>query len=654
LSNALEITEPTASQAGSKETTMATAIQQLAGAQNGVIAKSVSAGNIVLASAEVYYNYRVNITGATVAGRTVTLPQKIRTFLMYSDSGNTQDISIIRGSTTIVLHPDTTYLVYTDGTANGLQAYVLAIGSAGGFFVPVGGASGYVLKKTSATDGAFAWSPDLTSKNPQLTADTTFYVRTDGSDSNNGLANTAGGAFLTVQYAIDYLQNTDLGGFTATIQIADGTYTAALIAHMDKPARNGYIKIVGNVATPANVILQASGTVAVIQVEYGATLELAGGFKVQRSAANNLSDLIIATNASQIIISGEIIFGTGGNLAQLTAIRSSVINVTASAMTFSGSGTTAINSRNYSAINFTTAITITISGTPAYSITFVLAQVGATVNIPSTVVTFSGSATGKRYLSAFNSLISVGAGSETFIPGSTPGERQSTSFYLSSAISGANSGNNGFALPTALTADTTLDLSHQGQQVGVNSATDKTITVPPNSSVAFLLGSVIMFEQQGAGQIIIAAGAGVTISSSSSLKSRTQNSIIRLIKTGTNTWTLSGDLEDVPVLYLFAAGVPTANEVLWVQKFAKVGFKLPASLTGSNATLQTAATASTTFTIKNNGSSIGTIVFGVGGTSATFTFSSAVVFAVNDVLTIVAPASPDATAAGLAISLKGG
>jgi hypothetical protein len=129
---------------------------------------------------------------------------------------------------------------------------------------------------------------------------------------------------------------------------------------------------------------------------------------------------------------------------------------------------------------------------------------------------------------------------------------------------------------------------------------------------------------------------------------------IRLIKTGTNTWTLSGDLEDVPVLYLFAAGVPTANEVLWVQKFAKAGFKLPASLTGSNATLQTAATASTTFTIKNNGSSIGTIVFGVGGTSATFTFSSAVVFSVNDVLTIVAPASPDATAAGLAISLKGG
>jgi hypothetical protein len=282
LSNALEITEPTASQVGSKETTIATAIQQLAGAQNGVIAKSVSAGNIVLASAEVYYNYRVNITGATVAGRTVTLPQKIRTFLLYSDSGNTQDFSIVRGSTTIVIHPDTTYLVYTDGTANGLQSYVLAIGSAGGFFVPVGGASGYVLKKTSATDGAFAWSPDLTSSptNPALTADTTFYVRTDGNDSNTGLANTSGAAWLTIQKAINYLLATDLGGFTATIQLGDGTYSHSAGITAYRPFRNGFVKLLGNTGTPANVIIQGSqtGIVPLFDLQFGCYIEFAGGY----------------------------------------------------------------------------------------------------------------------------------------------------------------------------------------------------------------------------------------------------------------------------------------------------------------------------------------------------------------------------------------
>jgi hypothetical protein len=653
LSNALEIVEPTASQAGSKETTMATAIQQLAGAQNGVIDKSVSAGNIVLASAEVYYNYRVNITGATVAGRTVTLPQKIRTFLMYSDSGNTQDISIIRGSTTIVLHPDTTYLVYTDGTANGLQAYVLAIGSAGGFFVPVGGASGYVLKKTSATDGAFAWAPDATSVNPTLTADTTFYVRTDGSDSNTGLVDSAGGAFLTIQKAFDYLLNTDLGGFTATIQVRDGTYTTSSARKAYRPFRNGFVKIVGNVVTPANVILQSSETGPGILFDFqgGCSIELAGGYTLQRSASNNLH-LISADLGAKVNISGPVVFGAAGSGAHMLAVRGAVIQISASAYTISGSAASHMQGSQGGEVQFNSTTTVTLTGTPAFTQFVNVANNGIVVSASGTV-TYSGAATGKRYTVATNGTIASGAGSETYFPGDTPGSKSTGGYYGSSAT-GYAYGINGYYYPTAVTADTTLDLTHTGAQLGVNSASDKTITVPPNSSVAFAIGTVIFLEQVGAGQIIVAAGAGVTINSAASLKSRTTNSTIRLLKTGTNTWTLSGDLEDVPVLYLFAAGVPTANEVLWVQKFAKVGFKLPASLTGSNATLQTAATASTTFTIKNNGSSIGTIVFGVGGTSATFTFSSAVVFAVNDVLTIVAPASPDATAAGLAISLKGG
>ena len=65
----------------------------------------------------------------------------------------------------------------------------------------------------------------LTPKREMLTANRTYYVRTDGSDSNDGLANTSGGAFLTIQKAIDIvggagrvdLQRDDLG--------ADGTYT---------------------------------------------------------------------------------------------------------------------------------------------------------------------------------------------------------------------------------------------------------------------------------------------------------------------------------------------------------------------------------------------------------------------------------------------
>ena len=71
----------------------------------------------------------------------------------------------------------------------------------------------------------------------------------------------------------------------------------------------------------------------------------------------------------------------------------------------------------------------------------------------------------------------------------------------------------------------------------------------------------------------------------------------------------------------------------------------------SEATLSTAATASTTFSIDDNGTSFGTIAFAASGTSGTFTISSAKVFSIGNVITFVGPSTADSTAAGLAVSL---
>ncbi|MEK4196648.1 hypothetical protein NYE44_25085 [Paenibacillus sp. FSL L8-0493] len=64
--------------------------------------------------------------------------------------------------------------------------------------------------------------PNLATTPQQTTADITYYVRTDGNDSNTGLANTAGGAFKTIGKAISVIPQ--MLNHAAVINIANGTY----------------------------------------------------------------------------------------------------------------------------------------------------------------------------------------------------------------------------------------------------------------------------------------------------------------------------------------------------------------------------------------------------------------------------------------------
>jgi hypothetical protein len=100
------------------------------------------------------------------------------------------------------------------------------------------------------------------------------------------------------------------------------------------------------------------------------------------------------------------------------------------------------------------------------------------------------------------------------------------------------------------------------------------------------------------------------------------------------------------------SGRPTANLVLQSYVFAAPA-TVPAGLSGSRSTAATAATASTTFNIQKNGANIGTMVFAPSAAAATFTMTSATLFNVGDVLTVIAPATPDATLANLAWTIVG-
>ena len=73
-----------------------------------------------------------------------------------------------------------------------------------------------------------------------------------------------------------------------------------------------------------------------------------------------------------------------------------------------------------------------------------------------------------------------------------------------------------------------------------------TLTIPPNASVAFPVGTVLNFAQTGAGQVTVTQGSGVTIVSNgataSAPKTRVQYSSGSAIQTSANNWLVIGDI----------------------------------------------------------------------------------------------------------------
>jgi len=89
----------------------------------------------------------------------------------------------------------------------------------------------------------------------------------------------------------------------------------------------------------------------------------------------------------------------------------------------------------------------------------------------------------------------------------------------------------------------TAVLTDDGKLITMSNASANTFTVPPNSSVAFGIGTQLNIAQLGAGQTTIVAGSGVTLNSAGTkLKLGAQYAVATCVKTDTNTWFVIGNL----------------------------------------------------------------------------------------------------------------
>lgn len=88
----------------------------------------------------------------------------------------------------------------------------------------------------------------------------------------------------------------------------------------------------------------------------------------------------------------------------------------------------------------------------------------------------------------------------------------------------------------------TLVLADAGKTVERNEGSGTTDTIPPNSSVAFPVGTFINYVQTGIGQMTLQGGSGVTLRSRNGLKTAGQWAMVTLYKRGTDEWVVGGDL----------------------------------------------------------------------------------------------------------------
>lgn len=252
----------------------------------------------------------------------------------------------------------------------------------------------------------------------RLTAARTYYVRTDGSDSNTGLVNSAGGAFLTIQKAIDVVAyNLDLNNNVVTIQIADGTYDEALVLPplVGAPDSVGAI-LLGNTGTPSNVHVNTTGAGDSFKVLRGSNEWKIDSLKASSANGSAVSsDLTNAGPCSVVINSMHV--GACPNGYHFRAEKQGIFRINGN-FTVSGNAGSLFLTTELGHI-LCQGMTITLTGTPAFSLATAYARGCGVMRING--ITFSGSATGKRYDASDNGDIQTSGGGASYVPGNSAG-----------------------------------------------------------------------------------------------------------------------------------------------------------------------------------------------------------------------------------------
>jgi hypothetical protein len=256
-------------------------------------------------------------------------------------------------------------------------------------------------------------------------ANTTYYVRPGGSNSNSGLVNDDGGAFLTIQHALNVAAADMIisGSSDVSIYVETGSYAEYLVLPQILRAGSGRPKIVGNGSGPTDVVVRA------VSAEYCGDWILQYFSIANVEAVSNYNALQVGRGAS--LECNAMDFGSAGT-GRHVFVRDGG-RVLCSDYTVGGGGKSHIKAEAGGAFVFSgSAITFTASATFSEAVVQCLTGAGHVelTGVSFDVSTYSATVTGKRYDINGNGVCNTGGGGASFVPGTVAGTTATGGQYM--------------------------------------------------------------------------------------------------------------------------------------------------------------------------------------------------------------------------------
>jgi hypothetical protein len=418
---------------------------------------------------------------------------------------------------------------------------------------------------TGSTLAANVVSSSLTSVGTLASLAVTGNVTIGGDFTVNGTTTTINTATLNVSDNIIVLNNDVTGSPTenAGIEVERGTSTNVLIRWNETTdvwelTNDGAAYSAINAANALSGTTLASSVVSSSLTSVGT---IATGVWNGTAIAGQYGGTGVANTGKTITVSGNTTIGSSTHTVAFTTSGNTSVALPTTGTLATLAGSESLTNKKLGSLTSNGLVT-TSSGDGTLSITAMGANVATFLSTPSSanLATAVSGTTGSGNLvfstaptidmalitssSSFDLVNATAttvnfAGAATALTvGATTG---TTTVRNALTVTGATV--LGPAVITQQSSAYTLALTDAGDIVEMTNATDVNVTVPPEASVNFPVGTQIVVARNGAGKIQFVAGVGVTLRSDASKQFiSTQYSAATLVKRGADEWYIFGNL----------------------------------------------------------------------------------------------------------------